>query len=209
MTFLLIMLFAITLIYLALAERVRRFVTLLVIQGILLFGVAYFQLKQIDFAHLTFILLETLIVKSIATPLFLNYVRKRNKLDRLSESKVPTFVSILVMTAALVFGFLLSLMLLDMHIKTMFFAVAISAVVSGTYFIITHKNVFTHLIGYLVIENGIFLMSLSLGNEMTMLVHNAILLDIFISVLALGIFINRVGDTFQNVDVDSMSQLKD
>ncbi len=203
------MLFAMTLIYLALTERVNRFVTLLIIQGVLLFGIAYFQLKHIEFANLLFILLETLIVKSIATPLFLYYVRRRNNLYRLSESNVPTFVSILVISAALVFGFVLSLFLQDLHIKTMFFAVAISAVVTGVYFIISHRNVFTHLIGYLVIENGIFLMSLAVGAEMTMLVHNAILLDIFISVLALGIFINRVGDTFQNIDVDSMSQLKD
>ena len=209
MTFLLIMLFAMTLIYLGLTERVNRFVSLLIIQGILLFGIAYFQLKHIELASLLFILLETLIVKSIATPLFLYYVRRRNNLYRLSESKVPTFVSILVISGAIVFGFVLSLYLQDLRIKTMFFAVSISAVVTGVYFIISHRNVFTHLIGYLVIENGIFLMSLAVGAEMTILVHNAILLDIFISVLALGIFINRVGDTFQNIDVDSMSQLKD
>ena len=77
------------------------------------------------------------------------------------------------------------------------------------YFIISHRNVFTHLIGYLVIQNGIFMMSLSVGVEMPMLINNAILLDLFISVLVLGIFINRVGDTFQNLTVDGLSQLKD
>jgi len=64
------------------------------------------------------------------------------------------------------------------------------------------------LIGYLVIQNGIFLMSLSVGAEMPMLINNAILLDLFISVLVLGIFINKVGDTFQNLTVDGLSQLK-
>jgi len=203
------MLFGMTLIYFALTERVNRFVVLLIFQGVLLFGIAYFQLKHIDVFSLLFILLETLIVKSIATPVFLFYVRKRNNLERVSKSKVPTFISILFVSASLIFGFMLSLLLQDLQIKTMFFAVAISAVVTGVYFIISHRSVFTHLIGYLVIENGIFLMSLAVGAEMTMLVHNAILLDIFISVLALGIFINRVGDTFQNIDVDSMSQLKE
>jgi len=209
MIFFFIILFAISLIYLAMAERVVRFLTLLVVQGILLAGIAYWHLKQIDAVHLSFILLETLIVKSIGIPLFLNYIRKRNKLNKLNESKVPTFISILITSAGLVFGFVLSNFLRDSHIETIFFAVAISTVIAGMYFIISHRNVFTHLIGYLVIQNGIFMMSLSVGVEMPMLINNAILLDLFISVLVLGIFINRVGDTFQNLTVDGLSQLKD
>jgi len=209
MIFFFIILFAISLIYLAMAERVVRFLTLLIVQGILLAGIAYWHLKQIDAVHLSFILLETLIVKSIGIPLFLNYIRKRNKLNKLNESKVPTFISILITSAGLVFGFVLSNFLRDSHIETIFFAVAISTVIAGMYFIISHRNVFTHLIGYLVIQNGIFMMSLSVGVEMPMLINNAILLDLFISVLVLGIFINRVGDTFQNLTVDGLSQLKD
>ncbi|HMI65381.1 MAG TPA: hypothetical protein VK517_05060 [Cyclobacteriaceae bacterium] len=208
MIFFFIILFAISLIYLALTERVARFITLLIIQGILLAGIAYWHLKHIDAIHLSFILLETLVVKSIGIPVFLNYLRKRNRLNRLNESKVPTFVSILILSAGLVFGFLLSNYLQDTHIETIFFAVAISSVIAGLFFIISHRNVFTHLIGYLVIQNGIFLMSLSVGAEMPMLINNAILLDLFISVLVLGIFINKVGDTFQNLTVDGLSQLK-
>lgn len=209
MIFFFIVLFAITLIYLAIAERVVRFLTLLIIQGILLAGIAYWNIKQIDVIYLSFILLETLIVKSIGIPLFLNYIRKRNRLSKLHESKVPTFVSILIISASLVFGFVVSNFLRDPHIETIFFALAISTVIAGIYFIISHRNVFTHLIGYLVMQNGIFLMSLSVGVEMPMLINNAILLDLFISVLVLGIFINRVSDTFQNLTVDGLSQLKD
>jgi hydrogenase-4 component E len=208
MIFFFIIIFAISLIYLALTDRVARFLTLLVVQGVLLAGIAYWHLKNIDATHLIFILLETIVVKSIGIPLFLNYLRRRNKLNRLNESKVPTFVSILIISAALVFGFVLSNYLHDSHIETIFFAVAISSVIVGIYFIISHRNVFTHLIGYLVIQNGIFMMSLSVGAEMPMLINNAILLDLFISVLVLGIFINRVGDTFQNLTVDGLSQLK-
>ena len=209
MTFLLIILFTITLIYLALAEQVSQFITLLVIQGVLLFGVAYYQFKHIDLAYLILILLETLIVKAVATPLFLNYVRVRNKLNRLSKSKVPTFVSILIICLALIFSFTLSNYLHDIQIQTLLFAAAISTVITGVYFIISHRSVFTHLIGYLVVENGIFMLSLAVGQEMTMLIQFAILLDIFISILALGTFINKLSETFQNIDIDNLSQLKE
>jgi len=44
---------------------------------------------------------------------------------------------------------------------------------------------------------------------MTMLVNIGIMLDVFVSVLVLGIFTNRIGDTFEAMSVDNLSNLKD
>ena len=63
--------------------------------------------------------------------------------------------------------------------------------------------------GYLVIENGVFILSLAVGTEMPMLVNLGILLDIFASVFLLGIFVNRIGDVLKDVDVDQLKNLKD
>jgi hydrogenase-4 component E len=40
-------------------------------------------------------------------------------------------------------------------------------------------------------------------------VNLGIMLDIFASVLILGIFLNKIGDVFKDVDVDQLSSLKD
>ena len=63
--------------------------------------------------------------------------------------------------------------------------------------------------GYLVIENGFFILSRALGNEMPMLVNLGIMLDIVASVFLLGIFVNRIGDVLKDVDVDQLKNLKD
>jgi len=63
--------------------------------------------------------------------------------------------------------------------------------------------------GYLIIENGVFILSLALGSEMPMLVNIGIMMDIFVSVLVLGIFANRIGDTFEEMSVDHLTSLKD
>jgi hydrogenase-4 component E len=63
--------------------------------------------------------------------------------------------------------------------------------------------------GYLIIENGVFVLSLAVGNEMPMLVNLGIMLDVFGSVLILGIFLIKIGDVFKDVDVDQLSNLKD
>jgi hydrogenase-4 component E len=77
------------------------------------------------------------------------------------------------------------------------------------YLIVTRKKIITHVIGYIIIENGVFVLSLAVGNEMPMLVNLGIMLDIFASVLILGVFFNRIGDLLKDPDIDHLRNLKD
>lgn len=209
MSYLFIILFAITLIYFALSERVKKFVWLLSVQGFILFGVVFFNLNEIEIFDFIFILIETILVKAIIVPWFLNRVRKHNHLSREHNPSVPVFYSIIMVVFSLILSFILSSYLIDIHIHTKFFTVAFASILFGMYFIIIHKNIFSHVVGYLIIENGIFLMSLAVGSTMPMMVNLAILLDVLMGVLVLGVFINQVGDTFKSVEVDQLSNLKD
>jgi hydrogenase-4 component E len=70
--------------------------------------------------------------------------------------------------------------------------VAFFAVYTGMFMIISHRKIFSHLVGFLVIENAVLLLSMAIGSEMPMLINIGILLDIFVSVLILGIFVMRL-----------------
>jgi hydrogenase-4 component E len=94
-------------------------------------------------------------------------------------------------------------------IQLRFFTVALATVIGGMYFIIIHKNIFSHLVGFLIIENGAFLLSLAVGGEMPFLVSLAVLLDVLIAVLVIGVFMNKVKDTFDTISASKLSQLKD
>lgn len=65
------------------------------------------------------------------------------------------------------------------------------------------------MMGYMILENGVFLLSLTIGAHQPMLVNMGILLDIFVSVLVLGLFLNRIGNTFEEMSIDNLSNLKD
>ena len=209
MTYLFIILYAITLVYFALSERVKKFIWLLAIQGIILFGIVFYSLNEIEIFDFIFILLETIIVKSLLIPSFLNKIRKHNQLKREDEPSIPVFYSIIVVVISILISFLLSNYLNDIHLHTQYFTISFASVIFGIYFIIIHKNIYSHLVGYLIIENGIFLLSLAVGNVMPLMVNLAVLLDVFMGVLVLGIFINRIGDTFNSVKLDQISKLKD
>jgi hydrogenase-4 component E len=153
--------------------------------------------------------LETIVFKSIAVPLFLEYILKRNKITREAEPFLPQFVSLIITTLIVVVTILLSYSIKDENLNKMFFVVALSTLFTGLYFIASRRKIITHVMGYMFIENGVFVLSLAVGNEMPMLVNLGIMLDIFASVLILGIFLNKIGDVFKNIHVDQLSNLKD
>jgi len=201
--------FLITLFYMSIANRMLTYVKVLAFQGILLFFVVFIQLKEINTLNLILILLETIVFKSLAVPIFIGYLLKRNKITRESEPYLPNFVSLIITTAIVVVTILLSNSIKDTHLDKIFFVVSLSTLFTGLYFIATRRKIITHVMGYLVIENGVFVLSLAVGNEMPMLVNLGIMLDIFASVLILGIFLNKIGDVFKDVDVDQLTSLKD
>jgi hydrogenase-4 component E len=185
------------------------YVNVLALQGILLFFVAFLELKHINTLNLILILLETIIFKSIAVPVFLKYVLKRNHITREAEPYLPNFVSLIITTVIVITTILLSKTMEESYLDKMYFVVALSTLFTGLYFIASRRKIITHVMGYLVIENGVFVLSLAVGNEMPMLVNLGIMLDIFASVLILGIFLNKIGDVFKDIDVDQLTNLKD
>jgi len=205
----LLIVFLISLFYLSIANRMTNYVNVLAMQGILLFFVAFFELKNINTLNLILILLETVIFKSLAVPLFLKYILKRNNITREAEPYLPNFVSLIITTAIVITTIILSNTMEEGKLDKMFFVVALSTLFTGLYFIASRRKIITHVMGYLVIENGVFVLSLAVGNEMPMLVNLGIMLDIFASVLILGVFLNKIGDVFKDIDVNQLTNLKD
>jgi hydrogenase-4 component E len=193
----------------AIANRMMTYLKVLAFQGVLLFVVVFLQLQEINPINLALILLETIVFKSVAVPLFMAYVLKRNNITRESEPFLPNFVSLIITTFIVVVTILLANEVKDTKLDKIFFVVALSSLFTGLYFIATRRKIITHVIGYLIIENGVFVLSLAVGNEMPMLVNLGIMLDIFASVLILGIFLNKIGDVFKDIDVNQLSNLKD
>lgn len=193
----------------SIANRMRNYIKILVYQGFLLFAVAALHLKEFNMFNLVWILLETVVFKAIAVPYCLERILRHNNITRETEPYMPHFVSLLIITAVVVLSFLLSDRIDDVFLDKFFFVAAVSAIFTGLYLIVSRRKILTHVIGYCVIENGVFILSLAVGNEMPALVNLGVMLDIFASVLILGIFANKIGDVFHHTDIDQLTGLKD
>jgi hydrogenase-4 component E len=205
----LIILFIITLLYLAKNELIKHYIFFLSIQGFILFLIAILELKQLDASHLILILAETLFFKAIFVPVFLQRLVKLNNLKRKYTGIYSGNVAIGVAVFVVIASFSMAHALHDEHLQIKYFAAAISAVCIGLFVAINHRDIISHLIGFLILENGIFLLSLALGAEMPMFVNAAIFLDIFTTVLIMGIFFNKVREFFQDDGTDKLTKLKD
>jgi len=209
MTDILLIALAMTLLYMSIANRLHTYLRILVLQGFLLFGVTYLTLTHINTLNLILIMLETVVFKAIVVPRFISYIIKRNNITRETEPYLPNFVSLIIVTLIIVITILLSSSIKDTNLDKTYFVVALSTLSTGLYLIVSRKKIITHIIGYIIIENGVFVLSLAVGNEMPMLVNLGIMLDIFASVLILGVFFVKIGDVIKDPDVNVLRNLKD
>ena len=205
----LIILYVITLVYIAMVERFRNYASIIAMQGWLLLGIALLRLHTLNWAELSFIILETLIFKAIIVPAILMRVINKTKINRIKSSGTSQFNSLMLSFAALVISAITTYYVADSSVHMIFFGVALYALLSGLILIVLRSRIFTHMVGFLVIENGVFLFSMAIGVEMPMLINAAIMLDILLSVLMLGMFMTKVDDQIHTDDSDSLTHVKD
>ena len=192
MNILVVIVFAITLIYLSMTERFRIYAGLIGLQGVLLFALSFLELDAITLATLLFVAIETLVFKVFVVPYLLFRIIEKTREARVSDKALPGFYSLIFVTLGLLLSIVISFSLNTTPSNMIYFIVAFFAVYTGLFMIISHKKIFSHLVGFLVIENAVLLLSLAIGSEMPMLINIGILLDIFVSVLILGIFVMRL-----------------
>lgn len=205
----LIILYIITLIYISIVERFRNYSSLIAVQGWLLLGIALLRLHTLDWMELSFIITETLIFKALIVPGILMRVIKKTGINRISSTGTSQFNSLMLSFAALVISAITTYYVADSSVHMIFFGVALYALLSGLILIVLRSRIFTHMVGFLVIENGVFLFSMAIGVEMPMLINAAIMLDILMSVLMLGMFMTKVDDQIHTDDSDSLTHVKD
>jgi hydrogenase-4 component E len=192
MNVLLVIVFAITLIYLSVTERFRIYAGLVGMQGFLLFMLSFLELHRITLGTLLFVAIETLVFKVVIVPYLLFMIINKTGVARVHEKALPAFYSLLFVTLGLLLSIVVSFSMNTAQTTMIYFVVSFFALYTGLFLIISHRKIFSHLVGFLVIENAVLLLSLAIGSEIPMLINIGILLDIFVSVLILGIFVMRL-----------------
>ena len=76
---------------------------------------------------------------------------------------------------------------------------SLATVLTGFLLLTTRRKAITQVVGYLVLENGIFLFGLLLLEAMPFLVEVGVLLDLFVGVFVMGIIIHHINREFASI----------
>ena len=211
-----IILLGLSMLYIASTSRLLAHINTLAVQGWLLFficltGGDLFSEGIPKVWSVLFIIFETLIVKSFVIPWFLRKIVKKTHAHRDTDANIPHFYCLVISSVILFAGFLTAniatpeFQLLD----SMYFGVSIAIIITSLWLITIKHKVLSNVIGFITMENGIFLLSLSVAKEMPIIVNLGVLLDIFIAVFILGILIREINNEFNDMEVSHLSDLKD
>lgn len=89
-----------------------------------------------------------------------------------------------------------------------FIPLAVSTVFFGMLMMTTRKKAILQVLGLLLIENGLFLMAITMTFGMPLLVEMGIFFDVLVLVVILGIFVFKIRGAFESIDADDMTVLK-
>lgn len=95
------------------------------------------------------------------------------------------------------------------HQDALLVPASLATVLTGFLVLSTRRKAITQVVGYLVLENGIFVMGLTLHEAMPSLVEVGILLDLLVAIFVIGIVINHINREFASMDVAQLDALKE
>lgn len=211
MSEILIILFGTTMLYVFAASRIEAFIKTLALQGVILFLLVIIDIHDLNWINIAFLVLETLIVKAFIIPWFLLRTIRHNEIGREVEPYISQYYSLLIASGIFIFSFVIAFWSakIEGDIEPLYFGVSICMIIASLFLIVTRKRIITHILCFMMLENGIFLLSLSVANEMPILVNLGVLLDLFVGVFLLVIFFNKIQSLYDGSHIDILTQLKD
>lgn len=85
---------------------------------------------------------------------------------------------------------------------------ALTLVFTGMLLMLTRRLALNQVVGFLVLENGIFLYGLTQAGGMPMFVELGVVFDVLVGVLVLGIVMFRLNSSFEHIDVTQWKGLR-
>jgi hydrogenase-4 component E len=87
--------------------------------------------------------------------------------------------------------------------------VSFFSIFAGLFLIVSRKRAVSQVLGFLVMENGIYTFGVGVVIRTSFLVEIGVLLDVFVAVFVMGITIFHINREFDHINTDRLSTLKD
>lgn len=147
-------------------------------------------------------------VKGVLTPWYINWVSRRFGSQRELEPLLNIPLSLVAAGLCLLAAInVASGLRLDNADQRTLVVAGLATVLLGLLTMATRRKAITQSLGLLTMENGAFLLSLTLAGGLPIAIELAIFLEVIVLVVLLGILFQRIRDTFDTLDASAMQTL--
>ncbi len=149
-------------------------------------------------------------LKGVVFPWLLFRAVRETRISRDVQPYVGYSASVLVGVVGLAAMFLLSERLAPFPAgaTSLLVTAALFSVFTGLFLIVSRKRAINQVLGFLVLENGVFLFGAGVMSETPLLVEVGVLLDVFVAVFVMGIALFHINREFDHIETDRLSSLK-
>ncbi len=192
------------------SSRLPALIKLLAFQGVVVSIVPLFIGHDTTFGGTVFTLV-TLLIRGIGIPLWIYLAIKKVAIRREVEP-------IIGFNASLLFGLILVVASIFVSPKfnlpqsigsVLMLPTAITLLVAGMFLLMARRNAIAMVIGYIIMENGIYLVGTSFSMRTHHIVEFGILLDVLAGVMIMAIILQNIKHTFDDVDTALLRTLKE
>lgn len=152
-------------------------------------------------------------IKGFFFPWLLNTASRRadirNEVEPIISYPVSILVGLFIVGSSLWLAPQLNLDIPVIATSVLLLPTGVSTLLIGLLLITTRRNALNQVLGYIVLENGIYLFGISLALDEPFLVEMGVLLDVFVGVFVMGITVFHIQREFDRIAVDPFTESED
>jgi len=192
------------------SSRLTMLIRLLAFQGVVVSLVPLFIGHELIAGSIVFTLV-TLVIRGIVIPLFIYLAIKKVAIRRDVGPIVGYHASMLAGLALIVVATFISpkFNLPQTSGNALLLPTAITLLVAGMFLLMARRNAIAMVLGYIMMENGIYLVGTSFSTRAHHIVEFGILLDVLAGVMIMAIILQNINQAFDDVDTALLRTLKE
>jgi hydrogenase-4 component E len=192
-------------------RRLMACVDLFALQSVFLAVTAMLVAYLTGIHHIYVAAVLTIAIKAVILPRILKKIVRQLNVQREVISYVNIPAGLLLCGGLVILAFFITQPIahLGFLLTQDSLAIALAIVLIGFFVMITRQKAVTQVIGFLVMENGLFLAATAAAYGMPLIVELGIFFDVLVAGLIVGIYTHQIQGAFGSVDTGRMKALKE
>jgi len=188
---------------------IRTQIVGLLLQAALLVGICIRLSSEEHSAFMLFLASAMIIIKVIGIPMLLQRTARHMEILRDSKANLHPSLSLLCGCGILILGYALAPQFaIPVMLHSIAAGMSVSMLFIGMFLMISRRLAISQVIGFLTMENGIALYSLTQTRSMPLLLEMSIVFEVLVGVLIAVLVIYRISRSFEHIDAAQMRGLR-